>query len=158
MNESKLTWSSKRSRNVAQTVLEIACSILKERNKDIEMMYDKPGGWELWFQGELYVAMKKNMEIIPLSETKVYGNTQKCDFCFLTADGQEIVIELKCEGWQNKDKFVGEVGKDLLKLQNFQGPGYAIQIAISCTTTDDVPIKGVAKIGKFTLHWNKAEA
>ena len=121
-------------------------------------MYDKPGGWELWFQGELYVAMKKNMELIPLAETKLYGNAQKSDFCFITADGKELAIELKCEGWQNKGNFVAEVTKDTIKLAQFQGPGYAIQIAISCTTTAEVPIKGVAKIGKFTLHWNKEEA
>jgi hypothetical protein len=159
MESRSMAMSSTRSRSAAQAILELAVGILKTKYEDIKLMYNKPGGWEWWFQGELYLAISKNMQLPPLVETSVYGNKQKTDFCFLTQDGKDLVIELKCEGLYNQDKFAGEVAKDTQKLNQFKGPGYGIQIAISCKKTGDVQMGGKAvQVGELTLHYDKREA
>lgn len=124
-----------------------------------------PGGWELWFHSELYVALVR-ADLVPLSEDKSYGDGRRADLAFLGEDGV-LGIELKCESFWNKDKFAGEVSKDAKKLPDWHGDAVVqLCISVSDETTHEAPHRmreyglkpeseEVAQSGrfKFTLHY-----
>jgi hypothetical protein len=141
------------SRQHGADVREEAVTILNRRAEDLEQLYYKPGGWELWFQGELYLALVKR-GLIPLAEVKVYGGSQKADIGLQGSDS-EIAIELKCESFHNSNAFMGEVNKDRVKIDNLQS-GVAWQIVVAHNKADELSTltwTGHAQVGKFTICW-----
>jgi hypothetical protein len=129
-----------------------AAQILEERAGDLGTFYEKPGGWEGWFQSELYLRLTKVM--VPIAEGHVYAKKGlRADFVMTGSDG-DVAIELKVESnWQVKT-FIGEVVKDMIKVDQL-GNG-AILVVVARQTADEIAsgligMTEFAKVGPYTI-------
>ncbi len=154
------TTSAQGARPVAANALRIILNKIREHANNLNDMYGKPGGWELWLQGELYLALTSN-NIPALAETSAYGTQQAADFTFAANTDMDLVCELKCEGLHSQNRFSEAVKQDRLKLQKLK-KGVAIQIAVARNITPtirfeqkiiiDAPAGKSLGAGKFTVY------
>ena len=98
----------------------------EENAPKVEQAYYLSGGWEVWAQVELAIALTQQHgfrygpgeEQIITREDWVYGR-KKSDIMFEFSGGSNI-IELKCESSKNSKNFVSDVLEDLDKVKTNQ--------------------------------------
>jgi hypothetical protein len=103
------------TRNMKGEVVKHACRVLGSSAKKLAFISQSPGGWEIWFQTELYASLLSEMGEIIVREHKGYGNAQRADLMLPCSDG-ELMVEIKCESFWQKDTFVKAVEADIAKL------------------------------------------
>lgn len=91
------------------------------RGDSLRNYFPLKGGWEAWVQAD-YAAfvLAWNSTVDILREVPVYvNNRQRCDWLFNNTDPtvtQKLVIEIKCQSFDNRDAFTAGVGEDIAKL------------------------------------------
>ena len=112
-----------------QTFIDYVEEWLKEKESDIASRWPQKGGWEGWAQSEIFsFIIKKDSTYDILREQNVYKNSrQKADFLLnnsLTVN-KKVVIELKCQSFENAKNFGKELTKDKNKLIKDLNPSYS---------------------------------
>ena len=142
------------ARNSKSVVVETALGILRANAEDLNIFYERPGGWEGWFQTELYRALIRSQGMTPTSEVHCYSNKAlRADFAMIGSD-QELAIELKVESFWQVGTFRGQVEKDIIKVHEFGNNG--ILLIITRATTDDIVsrytnVKKVGQVGDYVV-------
>lgn len=92
----------------------------KYRN-DFHLYYPLKGGWEAWVQASVagYIINADSTIDILREQLIFYGSQQKVDWLLNDNDhsvANKVAIELKCESFENRSKFVSGLKGDIAKL------------------------------------------
>jgi hypothetical protein len=140
------------SRNSKSVIADAVIEILQRNAQDLDLFYEKPGGWEGWLQTELYRNLRNSQGMVPTAEVHSYAKTAlRTDFGMIGTDG-DVAIELKVESFWQEKTFKGQVEKDIQKVQEFGDSGILLIVARS--TAGDISesfrqISMVGQVGKY---------
>ena len=118
-----------------------------ENETKIAKMWPQKGGWEGWAQAEIKsFILGKNSTFDILREQHVYTSGGKtADFLLNDSSpvGKKVVVELKCQSFENYKNFKAGLENDISKLIKELKPSYSgaalLVIGIYFTDHTDVP-------------------
>ncbi len=130
----------------------------------IATMWPQKGGWEGWAQAEIYnyiLGINNTTDI--LREQAVYTSQRKAADFLLNAHNpgvQNVIVELKCQSFENYKNFVPGIEADVKKLIHELKPGYSgsalIVLGIYFTAHSSIPDyfdKRVLTGGEIGICW-----
>ncbi|MCZ8038021.1 MAG: hypothetical protein O9276_07795 [Microcystis sp. LE17-20A] len=134
--------------------------------KAIASKWPQKGGWEGWAQAEIYsYILQINNTYDILREQAVYTSKRKAaDFLFnsMTSGAQSVIVELKCQSFENYQNFVPGIEDDVKKLIHELKPAYKGSVLVvlgiyftehTRTQIPDYFNKKVLKNGEVGICW-----
>ena len=152
----RLRGESRSARVQSGNVAGLVEDYIQENTRKVLFNMSMRGGWERWFQGEIFFLLTENLGAVEVNvEEQVYTGAQRADFTLETTDNTLIIIELKCQTQvESQGAFQGRVNGDWTKLStklnfavtNALGARYdniqAFQLVLSIGNTDTLHGKG----------------
>lgn len=117
-----------------------------ENQKKIASLWTQKGGWESWAQAEICSSiLEVDSRYDILREQHVYTSGGKSADFLLNNSSEvkdKVIIELKCQSFENYKKFTPGLRDDIKKLINELKPAYegATLLVVGIYFTDKTPI------------------
>lgn len=108
--------------------LKIIGEWASENEGFIKHIWPQKGGWESWVQVEIYRYFVKKNHLYDISrEQHVYKNSMKSADLVINKgidEARNIIIEIKCQSFENRSNFCKGLLDDINKLNNDLSPDF----------------------------------